>query len=1012
MKSKMEFQLDKRELADIHETINKLAKTYTPEWNFEKNNPDLGSVIGIIFAAQMEDNLRKYNQVMDNYRVEFVNMLGISLLPARPACVTVIMELVENSIPGIPVKKGTKLLAAREGEEENQIVFETIQEVYITHSKLQDIFTVSGESGKIIPILGNFKKLPLIEGMEIEEETQIEQAGGEGGNVFPAFSLFDDTAEGIDQNAIVIYHERLFDVEMENIFLRFAGNGELLRKVEEGKFILSYYCENGVVPVEKWWVEGNTLRIQKEKPCKKVVFLEKEYSVLALQALESVEHVLELEDIVISSEGKYQLPGFIHTGTTDLEEEKFAPFGDSLSLFAECYIGHDTYFSQKGAKVTVDFEVSFEIHEMGMSMQQEKEELKVIKRKPRIVSYDVCPDTFPEEISIAYFNGTGWKRLETMGEYRYLFAKGLAGRCHMEFEAPGDWEESSIGGYHERCIKIQLLRADNCYMQPCNHHYPVISNMQIAYTYKGQYERPHRLERICGSNKMDLTSQLVKGEGFTAFAKSEYDRNALYLGLHKKLEEGPVSILFQIEKESNFKGMRISFEYSSQQGFKQMKVLDHTENMSTSGTVLFMPPSDMAALEIEGKKRYWIKIVEVKRGRGSCSLIKDIKLNALEAYNIETLEEEDFYLDEVKPFMEFKLRATNILDADVWVNETDKVSPRQMKTMLEEMPGEIRAEYNFKGELENFFVRWKEIDSFDTAEKEGRSYILDRMNNSILFGDGVSTMIPNNLREVAFMVQVRCCDGQYANVDTDTIQETFGNLMFVNRIYNPIPAYGGSNMENVENALRRGANILSARRRLVSEADYIREIKAFSDNIDKVDCIVGFDLDGRKKDTKIRCVILMKDFRSGSYSFCKLQDRIKDHIKSCCELVIKEDDLYIVEPVFVEISVELWVEVMKMEEGFELQNRFQKELDAYFEPIGEGGKHGWDIGVLPGNSQILMKLNALKGTVIIRKTVITASYKDEAGVHEKELVCLKHNPFYVCTGGKHKVHIAVVDKQG
>ena len=54
-------QLDSRSVQDLRGEIRRLAASYTPEWAFSDVNPDVGSVVGLIFANQMEENIRRMN---------------------------------------------------------------------------------------------------------------------------------------------------------------------------------------------------------------------------------------------------------------------------------------------------------------------------------------------------------------------------------------------------------------------------------------------------------------------------------------------------------------------------------------------------------------------------------------------------------------------------------------------------------------------------------------------------------------------------------------------------------------------------------------------------------------------------------------------------------------------------------------------------------------------------------------------------------------------------------------
>ena len=110
--SEREWKIDRRTAGDIEDRIEELASSYVPEWHFDREHPDIGSVIGKLFAGQMEGNIGRYNQVLSRYHTEFINLLGISLLPAKPAEATVLLRLVQDTggggVQGHPVPCGRR----------------------------------------------------------------------------------------------------------------------------------------------------------------------------------------------------------------------------------------------------------------------------------------------------------------------------------------------------------------------------------------------------------------------------------------------------------------------------------------------------------------------------------------------------------------------------------------------------------------------------------------------------------------------------------------------------------------------------------------------------------------------------------------------------------------------------------------------------------------------------------------------------------------------------------------
>lgn len=991
------FKMDSRTVEDIRKQMGHLAKSYVPEWNFDTSNPDIGSVLALIVSNQMGKNVERFNGMLERYRTELVNLMEISPLPAHPAEATVLMDIAAEADEGVAIPAGSRLLAETE---EEKIVFETAFPVFLTPSKLRTIFMTSGEQGRILPVLGDLKRKNYI--TEKKEALDLEEESG-----MKPFKLFEFAKEGLERQAVVLYHSNIFDIENETIYCHIEGNPALLKKIASGEIRFLYYTEEGFLSVESFQVRGEQILLVKEKPNAKVTIQDRAYSVFVLEAREPQQESITIESISFSSAGTPRYPEYVGNGSTDYAVDRFQLFGDTLTLFAECYIGLNHYFTKKDAKISIRFHSSFEERAIGLSRQEEDKNLKIIKRKPKAAEEIHVSYAYAEEISVEYFNGIGWKRLQCDKEYRRLFAEAHEGDYELVFTCPKDWEMSEVGAYRGRMLRIQLLRSDNCYYQPCLHQIPIISNLMISYTYENQFEKPEIGKVFSGTAITEITKNLQENREFTVFSKGNYNDTSLYLGFDKKFTQGPISLWWQIEGEQKNRNTRLRFYYSTIRGFKEMKVIDYTANLSHSGIMMFLPPSDFAFTNMEGESRCWLRITNEEGSESVSGVeVKQIVPNAVTAYNIETLETEEFYLDDVQTELSFPLGADGILDAEVWVNEKYELSEENMLKMLEEQPDQVRIERNYLGEISEFFVKWEETDQFYHSKAEDRHYILDRMHGRILFGNGVHVKVPRNTDGVAFTVKLRCCKGNKGNVPAGAITDSSSNWLFVQNIYNPEPAFGGSDMESMERVLQRGAGLLSSRGRFVTEQDYEREVLHFSDAIDKVSVIAGIGKDGVYRERMLYIILLMKDYQDGKSSFYRMQDELKQHLLKHCELSITSKELQIVSPVFVQLSVDVWASVMKIEDSFEIQNLAIEALEKYLTPVGEVYGRGWNIGELPRKSQIMMRLNGLKSRALIRHIVVTASYEDETGVHEVDIDQLKVTPFMVVQNGTHHVYVS------
>ena len=1017
------MKIDNRDTRDIENRIEELSRTYTPEWHFERDDPDIGSVIARLFAMQMKENINMMNNIPERYHTEFINMLDISLKPVKAAQSIVNFHLIENTVKGTTIRKGTVLASESTDEDGEPVLFETDREIYVTNSRVTDSFMTDREEGTIVPILGDFTPVSVLEGYRRvveEDEEDVEEEEGEQTErsaeseyvkrTIHPFVLFSESGN-ISRSILILYHETVFDIVDEPIYVKISGNSELNNKITAGEYIFKYYDGKTFVPFDSVELreDSDTFILKKHHELRKVTDGVREYGVVILEAVHPLMENIGINSISLSTEGGERTPEFISDGSKDLDPEGFPIFSEDLSIYNECYIGEDFYFSKKGAKVTLSFHVDYRERPHYLTKQEEEERLKIIKKKPKVHMADIPAHAYADEVIMEYYNGTGWKKIHPDSDITGLFANETAFDAKISFICPADIVGVETGANMGRCIRFRLLRSDNCYLRPCIHHYPFITDIKLCFTYGERYVDPNRVIRIAGTERKDITALLKSGKDFTVFSGGIYSDDALYLGFDERMEGGPVSIFFELEESTNQNRLPCVFEYSTIRGFKRMRVVDHTDSFSHSGEVLFYPPSDMKETSMEGRSRFWIKIRRGKiqredENRMFLPHIRRIMLNVVPVSNVETGGENDFYIDEVGPNLHFHLKGKNIRDAEVWVNEKGYISREEVENILKDDPNSIRVEYDMMGGISSVFVKWNETDSFYNV-KNRRSYVLDRLTKEIIFSDGMKADIPTVTDDVAFKVKLRMSSGTSGNVDAGTINEIVGTEIFIDSVTNPIRAFGGSNMETVADAMKRGANIMYGRRRLVTLNDYIFEMLSFSDSIDKVACIPGQKVEGDGEDSDISFVLLMKDFMEGSFSFHRVAAELKEDLLEGSSITVSPDRIHIVEPIFVDISVSVWAETDNLEDSFEITSRIESMLNDYLNPVSAEDDPGWEIGTVPKKTQILMKLGSLKSHALIRKTAMVAHYKDKDGEHETDISDLRVSPFMAVRSGKHSVHI-------
>lgn len=955
--------------------IKEYAASFTPEWNFNLENPDSGAALALIFAEQMAQNIEKYNTLLEYYQEKFnIDMPEVSRRPPRPSHVTVLVQLIKDSVPGFFLTQGTKFLA--QGEEDSDIIFESTASVYITEAVIDTIFMKSYQ-GEVRLIQGVFYPPAL----RNDESEPIELGQ------FTEIPLFHFEKDDKNVQRLFLFHDFLFQGNKDCIIINISGGKELISEIENGRFQVFCQGEEGLKEIENFEIQGENLLLTLPEKISASPFL-------MLQTKETLETDITAERICLSARGGKRSPQFVCTDSSDCGTKEFLPFSDVLMLYNQCYIGCDSIFSRKGAAVFVEFELDFGEHHIG-EQKKADDNRKIIKKRSYDTAQKSISETFAEEVVFEYYNGRGWKNLPNLNSVSELFYKKKKRRVSLSFVCPWDWVPTAIGAYEGRCIRIRLIRAENCYLQPCIHYYPIIRNMNLSYNYKEVSFLPLGLERLYGMEKTDLTEYLQKNLLLPLFNKAEEsNKNRLYLGFDRPLLGGPVNLWIQKKEEQTGRRKQISFSYYSRDGWKRLKAEDRTDGLSRSGIIRFLPPNDMDKLCLYAKERYYL-CIEAEKDDSTAEVISNICFNGVETKNRETEKEEEYYIDVSKPNMSFSIQCNGLLELDVWVNETGEYSQKKMKELLKNHPDEVSAEYHYSGEISRFYVKWKEIQSFE-ASKEARVYRLDRQTHKIIFGDGIQKRIPKITGDVAFKVVAYRCRGELANVEKEAVYDLRTNILYVDRVYNPLPAYGGSHIETKEAVLKRGAGIYSSHGRLITEADYIREIKGFSDHIHKVKCLIEHG--------KMTIILLMKDYAEGSASFHAVKPALMMHLISIGDFSILPEQIMITEPLFAEIHTCIWLDTRGFGDIFELTAKIQNTLKEYLDPISGKDGQGWEPGVFPRYSQIIMKINEVRQTVSVKRVMATVRYKDKTGIHECGLEQIKENFTWVVKSGEHKIY--------
>ena len=108
-------KLDNRDSEKLLNEVKKLAKQYTPEWNFDKTSSDFGVTFARVFSSMMENTISRYNKTSYNHYLTFLNMLGTKLKPSSASNGMIIVNATKDT-EGAYIDKGTPVFADADTE--------------------------------------------------------------------------------------------------------------------------------------------------------------------------------------------------------------------------------------------------------------------------------------------------------------------------------------------------------------------------------------------------------------------------------------------------------------------------------------------------------------------------------------------------------------------------------------------------------------------------------------------------------------------------------------------------------------------------------------------------------------------------------------------------------------------------------------------------------------------------------------------------------------------------------
>lgn len=987
----------------IQESIRKRAKSYTPEWSFHIENPDIGSALAIAYAQMLAGTVKKFSKIPQKNRIAFFNELDTDVLPAVPSHGYVQFQLVNEEVEGSLVKPGTTVLASDEGLPDGQAAFETCEELYVTPAAVSDIYQACDESDSIY---------------RLYDRKNIE---------WQPFALFSGEGVNLQKHELYISQEDLFYIHSEAyIALTFFSQGDVLLKpadldimADSENAVFEYYSKEGWVAFEDFKKEENRLVFYKgglQPEFEREEIEGKKSFWIRMRILNFRKFSkMRLESICLTSWNQGMLPDTVFGSQEELNPHSFFPFGESLSMYQEVYFGSEEVLSKRGAQVTFSFSLDFVKIPLNTN---EKEALNwewVMKRSD--IKQDIEFDITAESVIWEYYNGSGWTRLFPDDRYNHIFYAPSEGKGQyqtLQFICPDDIEKILVNAVETYYIRARVMKINNLYKVTGNYVVPMISNTSFQYRYLEKGKMP---ENYVSCNNLEYCSleggSFGKDGLYSPFFQTGMEEAALYLGFEVSPSGSPLKMLFCIEGDGECARPPLLWEYWNGSRWKKVNPVDGTDCFSKTGVVTFAGNTDMEKKRLFKKERYWIRIKDIENSYSNKDAVKNypvlqqIYMNVVTVQNVYRRQREYFQMETYQENKTFRLLEKNIYDAKVYVDETGHLAADELEGLRQKQS--VRTEEDVSGMDGRIWVEWRQVTDFSESGPMDRHFVIHPYQGEILFGNGKYGRIPYTSGKENIFIDYSSGGGKYTNLQAGKINRMSRSVGYISEVTNPEAMTGGCDAETPEAAMQRTSGFIRHQGRAVLARDYEQLAMCAVRDVLKVKCFAGYDDTGKRVSGAVTLVVLQKQFSQGRMHFLEVRERILQYMKDKVSAPLSDNrKFFVVPPEFIEIRLYIELSVENFNQIIPVKQEILERLEQFFSHSYEQeDKTGWEIGSFPDTVQVKNAIHDINGIVYIRNIMMSAYAAGSTGWEEVDIDIIKTHKYILPVGGEQKIMVEV-----
>ncbi len=958
--------LDARTLDQLRQELRTLAASYTPEWRFEGTQDDPGAALAELFCRMFEQTVDRMNSVPEKLYTEFLNLIGFRLPAPAPATGT--LQFTAHETVEEPVRVPAETQVFTPDAQGNNIVYETERVIEATPAQLQQIYYVDGNA----------------DWLEMVDLSRPQR-------------FFTPVGENLQRHQFWLSQPDALHLDCPSTVELELRQGVRYLEPESAQMLAGLrweYLHDGVrLPFDA--VRAQNGRIILEKQSARSIDLD-ENGERRIFCSGKPPAALTIEGITLRSAPLARCVAqtlFNGDLPIDLDQGGYC-FGKRPMPYGMFYIRSDTALTKRGATVNLQLDITPIVDEPPEQQIQYNFTQAIIDKKGAV---EIKPDdVFISEVTWEYYNGVGWRRLETIGD-RNPFSCKRDGVLETRFQVPSDIAPSEVNAEEGMYIRVRVAEVENRFSTYARWIVPFVREALFDWSYDelvpamscGAENNGRRVEISQAGQIADLH--------LPALEPMQDAPKAMYFRFDRSPHAMPLALLFEVVGRAPLTDKLVWECCTGDHQFEAVATVDLTGNLHHTGQIMLYLPERLPVATLFGEEGCWLRVSRSSGFEGPTPCIAAVHLNTVTARQVQ--HEQALYIN-TEPYdanKQVQLLRTPAVSCEVWVDEVSVLPLADAQQLAQEQPENVHLTWA-DSVLTHCWVRWQQVEDMALAPAGMRAFVLDPYAGTVTFGDGRRGRAPAPGDRTIYIRYISG-GGTRGNVPAGQVNALVGALPRISGVRNLTPMSGGTDRFSQERIEAVGNKRLRHRGRAASAKDFEELVLEAFPQVSHVKCFSGRDEKGRRAPGHVTVVVTGTDDGQAADPLCT---RIySDLAKWCSCCLIAEHRLHVCPATVLTVNTRISVELDELDQAAEIQREIIRRVEMLVNETWRSRRIGSQIRI----DELWRVVRDTPGVHVIDRILAEGAF-DEDG--RARLAPLEHDaefPYAVVRSGVHYVRV-------